>query len=202
MFMIARRQPPVKQNPQSFLHPRKIAENRRKTQKRCKFNLQMECRLDRQNDLEWLPLLPGCGTQHPHRALGGTRVLLAAAPTTPPCFRRWRRSSSLLAIFSGNNIYIFAFGATAFAERSAAMKAPVGLLSGRAVCVSRWRGFAPTSSAERSKRYFHGRGGVEGNGICSAAFCESAALRAGACSPGGSCRAATEGLLMEKRKKR
>ena len=26
-------------------------------------------------------------------------------------------------------------------------------------------------------------GVVEGNGICSAAFCESAALRAGACSP-------------------
>ena len=104
------------------------------------------------------PLETGCGTQHPLRALGGTRVLLAAAPTTPPCFRRWRWSSSLLAMFSGNNIYIFAFGATAFAERSAAMKAPVGLLSGRAVCVSRWRGFAPTSSAERSKRYFHGRG--------------------------------------------
>ena len=33
--MIARRRLPVKQNPQSFLHPRKIAENRRKTQKRC-----------------------------------------------------------------------------------------------------------------------------------------------------------------------
>ena len=32
------------------------------------------------------------------------------------------------------------------------MKAPVGLLSGRAVCVSRWRGFAPTSSAERDER--------------------------------------------------
>ena len=47
------------------------------------------------------PLATGCGTQHPLRALGGTRVLLAAAPTTPPCFRRWRRSSSLLAIFSG-----------------------------------------------------------------------------------------------------
>ena len=62
------------------------------------------------------------------------------------------------------------------------MKAPVGLLSGRAVCVSRWRGFAPTSSAERSKRIFTG-GVVEENGICSAAFCESAALRAGACSP-------------------
>ena len=56
------------------------------------------------------------------------------------------------------------------------MKAPVGLLSGRAVCVSRWRGFAPTSSAERSKRIFTG-GDVEENGICSAAFCESAALR-------------------------
>ena len=47
------------------------------------------------DDLKWSPLLPGCGTQHPLRALGGTRVLLAAAPTTPPCFRRWRRSSSL-----------------------------------------------------------------------------------------------------------
>ena len=46
------------------------------------------------DDFEWLPL-SGCGTQHPHRALGGTRVLLAAAPTTPPCFRRWWRSSSL-----------------------------------------------------------------------------------------------------------
>ena len=52
-------------------------------------------RVGQQNDLKWLPLLPGCGTQHPHRALGGTCVLLAAAPTTPPCFRRWRRSSSL-----------------------------------------------------------------------------------------------------------
>jgi len=46
------------------------------------------------DDLEWLPL-SGCGTQHPLRALGGTCVLLAAAPTTSPCFRRWRRSSSL-----------------------------------------------------------------------------------------------------------
>ena len=35
------------------------------------------------------------------------------------------------------------------------MKAPVGLLSGRAVCVSRWKGFALTNSAECSKRYFH-----------------------------------------------
>ena len=47
----------------------------------------------------------------------------------------------------------------------------------------------------RALRYPIFTGGVvEGNGICSAAFCESAALRASACSPGGSCRAATEGL--------
>ena len=64
-------------------------------------------RVGQQNDLKWLPLLPGCGTQHPHRALGGTCVLLAAAPTTPPCFRRWRRSSSLLRMVSGKNIYNF-----------------------------------------------------------------------------------------------
>ena len=68
------------------------------------------------------------------------------------------RSAFALRIVSGKIIYNFAFGVTAFAERSAAMKAPVGFLSGRAVCISRWRGFAPTSSAERSKRYFHRRG--------------------------------------------
>ena len=38
----------------------------------------------------------------------------------------------------------------------AAIKAPVGLLSGRAVCVSRWRGFAPTSSADAPLSHFHG----------------------------------------------
>ena len=37
-------------------------------------------------------------------------------------------------------------GKLAFAQRSGAMKAPVGLLSGSAVCDSRWRGVAPTSS--------------------------------------------------------
>ena len=37
----------------------------------------------------------GCGSQRPLRARSCTCVLLAAAPTTPPCFRRWRRSSSL-----------------------------------------------------------------------------------------------------------
>ena len=38
--------------------------------------------------------------------------------------------------------------------------------------------------AGRSKRIFTG-GVVTENGICSAAFCESAALRESACSPGG-----------------
>ena len=62
-----------------------------------------------EGDFECPSFLAGCGTQHPHRALGGTRVLLAAAPITPPCFRRWRRSSSLLGINSGNSIFIVAF---------------------------------------------------------------------------------------------
>ena len=30
----------------------------------------------------------GCGAQRPLRALSGTRVLLTAAPTAPPCIRR------------------------------------------------------------------------------------------------------------------
>ena len=38
------------------------------------------------------------------------------------------------------------WGGAAFAKRSGAMKAPVGLLSGSAVCDSRWRGVAPTSA--------------------------------------------------------
>ena len=39
----------------------------------------------------------------------------------------------------------------AFAKRSGAMKATVGLLSGRTVCDSRWRGLAPTSSTNVSE---------------------------------------------------
>ena len=71
--------------------------------------LQSLCAKARRDDLEWLPL-SGCGSQHPLRALGGTRVLLAAAPTTPPCFRRWRRSSSLHSShIQRNNYFIFAF---------------------------------------------------------------------------------------------
>ena len=71
--------------------------------------------------------------------------------------------------YSAEFLFYFAFGATAFAERSVAMEAPLGLLSGRAVCVSRWRGFTPTSSAERSKRIFTS-GVVKLNCICHTAF--------------------------------
>ena len=46
----------------------------------------------------------GCGAQRPLRALSGTRVLLTAAPTAPPCIRR-RRRSSLLRIFCASPIY-------------------------------------------------------------------------------------------------
>ena len=37
----------------------------------------------------------GCGSLRLLRALGGTRILQAAAPTTPPCFGRWPQSSPL-----------------------------------------------------------------------------------------------------------
>ena len=36
---------------------------------------------------------PERGSQRLRRALGGTRILLAAAPTEPPCFCHWQRSS-------------------------------------------------------------------------------------------------------------
>ena len=37
----------------------------------------------------------GCGSLRLLRALDGTRILQAAAPTAPPCFGRWPRSSPL-----------------------------------------------------------------------------------------------------------
>ena len=49
----------------------------------------------------------GCGAQRPLRALSGTRVLLTAVPTAPPCFRR-RRRSSLLHFFLVSPICCFA----------------------------------------------------------------------------------------------
>ena len=53
----------------------------------------------------------GCGAQRPLRALSGTRVLLTAAPTAPPCIRR-RRRSSLLHIFLTSPICCSAAGVT------------------------------------------------------------------------------------------
>ena len=44
-------------------------------------------------------ICPGCGFLHLLRALGGTRILQAAAPTATPCFRHWRRSLPLLFAF-------------------------------------------------------------------------------------------------------
>ena len=61
------------------------------------------------------------------------------------------------------------------------MKAPVGLLSGRAVCVSRWRGLLPDKLRGALQTHFHGRGRDGDSGICCTR------------SPAGSCRAATEG---------
>ena len=61
---------------------------------------------------------PGCGSQRLHRALGGTRILLAAAPTAPPCFCRWQRSSLLLfestrpislALLQNKNLSVLAY---------------------------------------------------------------------------------------------
>ena len=45
--------------------------------------------------------------------------------------------------------YFFVYRRFAFAP---ATNAPVGISSGRTVCVSRWRGFAPTSSEKRLLR--------------------------------------------------
>ena len=86
MFMIARRQPPVKQNPQSFLHCRKIAENRRKTQKRCNLNLQTGCGFTPSVCSLWSqPHSPFCryATSSPGRgksALKGTAELPQSKP--------------------------------------------------------------------------------------------------------------------------
>ena len=46
----------------------------------------------------------GCGSQRLLRALSGACILLAAAPTTPPCFCR-RQRSSLLQIPICRNVY-------------------------------------------------------------------------------------------------
>ena len=48
---------------------------------------------------------PGRGSQRLHRALGGTRILLAAAPTAPPCFCRRQRSALLHRVFLPAGLY-------------------------------------------------------------------------------------------------
>ena len=63
-----------------------------------------------------------------------------------------------LRIVSGKNILNFAFGATAFAERSVAMKAPVGLLSGRAVCALADGGALPRQALRSAPNAFSREG--------------------------------------------
>ncbi len=63
----------------------------------------------------------GCDTQRPLRALSGTRVLLTAAPTAPPCIRR-RRRSSLLHIFSCFSHLLLRSRLYALAERKVLLK--------------------------------------------------------------------------------
>ena len=46
----------------------------------------------------------GCGTQRLQRPLEGPCILLAAAPTTPPCFCR-RQRSSLLQVPTSRSVY-------------------------------------------------------------------------------------------------
>ena len=111
----------------------------------------------------------GCGPLRLLRALGGTRILQAAAPTAPPCIRHWRRSSPLHFFLASPICRPLSRCATAprrgagAADTSvsvttppmkmrlerpcgcAAMKAPVGLSSRRAVCDSRWKDFVLTS---------------------------------------------------------
>ena len=72
------------------------------------------------DDLEWPPP-SGCGTQHPHRALGGTCVLLAAAQQLLPVSATGGgRRRCTLAIFSGKIILNFGI-----AERLRAFRYPI-----------------------------------------------------------------------------
>ena len=84
--MIARGQPPVKQNPQSFLHCRKIAENRRKTQKRCEFNLQIGCMVGQAKRFEMASA--SSGLRHPASAscLGRHLRLAGRCPNNSSLF--------------------------------------------------------------------------------------------------------------------
>jgi len=54
-------------------------------------------------NIKKFPLIySGCGSLQLLRALDGTRILQAAAPTAPSCFCRWQRSSLLQSERSGH----------------------------------------------------------------------------------------------------
>ena len=77
------------------------------------------------------------------RGLGGEQHMLSLAPCGSI------RVSMKTCIFQYSLFVKMRFGA---ARVCAAIKSPMGLLSGERSCVSRWRGFAPTSSAGCDKR--------------------------------------------------
>ena len=70
-----------------------------------------------------------------------------------------------------------------------ALRCALGIHSGKIILNS-----AMPDSLRAVRHCIFTEGVVEGNGICSTAFGESAALRLASSLPGGSCRAATEGL--------
>ena len=51
----------------------------------------------------------GCGSLRLLRALDGTRILQAAAPTAPPCFGHWPRSSPLQSVRGGHSKSLLLF---------------------------------------------------------------------------------------------
>ena len=63
----------------------------------------------------------GCGAQRPLRALSGTRVLLTAAPTAPPCIRR-RAAVVAVALFSRFSHLLLRSRLYALAERKVLRK--------------------------------------------------------------------------------
>ena len=104
-----------KSNPQPFFSPKSrkwrkksIARQHLHVPRSCRRRLAILQQLSlKQDDLEWPPLLPGCGTQHPLRGLGGTRLLLGAAPTPPPPFPPPRGGlSALLWPYSAENRFL------------------------------------------------------------------------------------------------
>ena len=82
---------------------------------------------------------PCRGSQRLRRALGGTRILLAAAPTAPPCFCRWQRSSLLhrgflpAGLFGGSMLFESTLAAPFARQIKQKLRYPLdtGVLGGR-----------------------------------------------------------------------